>query len=295
MRARTHASSRARRGRFVVAGATAAAVVASALLVSSANGQTVNDKAKGKSAKEKEKAYENLILWMPGRVMGVKGTPPLVRNSAANQYCKTYGVGDGYGQCKITGFSETSRKSTLNYKERVSDYVFNCTPSTTTKTLEWSKTRIIQNSLGTDISLSKKFGISYDILDLIKVGAEVSASIGITYDYTWGEAESEGGAETLRVRPGYVGWIEYGSFHGTAHGIADVLITRPVLGSGMLPGSYRVVTDIAGDLPKPLDPNALKDQQVTGAIPRSVPMDKNELKQCRTNPTVRSVKTSTAR
>ncbi|MEV6841341.1 hypothetical protein AB0N17_43940 [Streptomyces sp. NPDC051133] len=256
---------RARKSRWIVAGVTAAAAASAMLALPTANGA---------EPEAKQTVLDRAILAQYGRVIGVRGSAPMIRNSMASEYCQKHGFGFGDGQCTITEFTEESRTVTPNHMKRVGDYLYNCSADDADKAVTWSRWNEAYNKVGGSVGLSVSAEASFI------VGGGWSVSAKQTYSYSWGERSTQSGRDTLTAKPGYVAWWEYGTYYGTVHGIANVIISRP--GEGMLPGSFRVVADITGDLPKPGKKADRKAQTIKGLVSQTRKMTAGERKACNT-------------
>lgn len=68
-----------------------------------------------------------------------------------------------------------------------------------------------------------------------------------SYTHTWSTADTYGESDTIILKRGQAGYLQYGPFRGWSHGIATVYI--PGSFDGPKPGVYSYPTQIHGDLP----------------------------------------------
>ncbi|MGW2556453.1 hypothetical protein [Streptomyces sp. NPDC001635] len=176
--------------------------------------------------------------------------------SDVSKYCNWVGIvamKEANGKCGLIDFAETKRTGYVtDYRRQISpDPYINCNPKHDVPyELAYSKTRSATNSVGT--SLSVAVSVNYGVKPFgVGVEGSITTTVGVNYNYTWGESTTESSTYHVDVAPGEEGSLDWFTYHGTAHGIATVAILNN--GSPNMPptGTYKVVTDITGDLPKP--------------------------------------------
>ncbi|WP_433456501.1 ETX/MTX2 family pore-forming toxin (plasmid) [Streptomyces sp. CA-142005] len=214
---------------------------------------------------------------------------PTVSGKYLSDYCEKVGFGYPYGtgKCQLLGFYEENRPEYVpNYMRQASEVLFNCTSNLAQQAIGWSFTRTATNTVGASVSVA--VSVNYGVKPFgVGVEGSVTTTVAANYSYAWGTASTQSGTTTLNVSPGYVGWFDYGTFHGTAHGVADVYIEDTYTSDAHIRrGVYKVVTDIKGDLPKPENPAAVAVQPATGLIAQQRPMTATEKTMCMSSPTV---------
>ncbi|MEU9015920.1 ricin-type beta-trefoil lectin domain protein [Streptomyces sp. NPDC048479] len=142
-----------------------------------------------------------------------------------------------------------------DYRRRISEVKTNCGTADESHSLAWAHTNTATHTAGGSLSVAGTVKVS---LAPLGVGAEasVTTTVGASYSYAWGESSEVRKTDEVKVRPGYKGWLDYGTYHGTSYGVAEVEVKivdktkAPDLGSGR----YKIFTAIKGDLPKPVNP-----------------------------------------
>ncbi|MEV6841098.1 hypothetical protein AB0N17_42605 [Streptomyces sp. NPDC051133] len=231
---------------------------------------------------------DRIILMQSGRSFGARdqnGKAVNFANDWASGYCAKVGLGDGENQCHLNYFNEESFSGwTPHYKKRISDLLFNCSKSPATQNLSWSYTKEASVTAGYSVSVAVAAGGDFAPLG---VGGTLTVTVTGTQStsWSWGSSSTQSSSDTLTVQPGEVGWFDRGDFYGTAHGIADVTISKVDFskmppGTGLAPGEYSIVTDITGVMPKQSDPAVVAAQGAVGMISDSRPMTPSELASC---------------
>ncbi|MGW8955773.1 hypothetical protein [Streptomyces sp. NPDC055709] len=236
--------------------------------------------------------YDRSILdgWQPGALRsyattGMTSIPTLISGKTLSDYCERVGFGDAERQCYLIDFYEEKRLDYKpNYMRRVSkDAYYNCTPESGTDAIGWQFQKTATNSVGASISLA--YTINFKSAPF-GIGAESSltTTVGANYSYSWGTSTTESGEKRMPVPSGYVGWWDYATYHGTAHGVATVFINS--LDQGGPVGYFKVVAQIKGDLPEPADPAAKAAQPQQGLVAQARPMTAGEKQGCAADPTM---------
>ncbi|MGW8955551.1 hypothetical protein [Streptomyces sp. NPDC055709] len=248
--------------------------------------------------------YDRAVLGERGTLNGKPGAFPYngPTNAWATAYCQEHGFGTGMNQCRILSFQEEKRVSwTPNYMRQVSEAtpMLNCSSEPARIDLTWSHSNTATHTAGASISVATTINFKAAPFG-VGVDGSVTTTVGANYSYAWGTVSTTGGTNAVSIPAGHIGWLDYADFHGTSHGIADVII--PDYGffpreqdpfPSRDPYVYRVVTDITGDLPEPSDPQAVAAQGVTGLIGQSAPAsDEVRRNFCAHDPGVVAVSTT---
>ncbi len=213
--------------------------------------------------------------WLQQKGVGTWPTYQADTNSQATNYCQTIGFNNPnyVGSCRIIDFWEESRTYVANHRENVSAYTaLNCTSHDMSYAVGWSKTNKMSHSAGITVGLSVT--LDFDVAPLgLGAGGSRTMSVAATYRFSYGTDSTMSATSTLNLKPYEKGWWEYGSYYGTAHGFFTVKIDYVRPGYGLTrPGTYKVLADFTGDLAKPVDPQALAAQPVTGLVAQTQPM-----------------------
>ncbi|MGW8955567.1 hypothetical protein [Streptomyces sp. NPDC055709] len=182
-----------------------------------------------------------------------------VLGSTLSDYCNRVGIvgrgqGGANGECVLLSFAETARPSfETDYRRRVSSEPYtNCNDREAVPTdLAYTKMKTVTNTVGASISVG--VSVNYSVKPFgVGVSGSVTTTVGANYSYSWGESTSVSNTYHIQTPPGYRGSLDFATFHGTAHGIATVeIFNNGYPNNPTMPptGTYKVITDIKGDLP----------------------------------------------
>ncbi|MEV6841513.1 hypothetical protein AB0N17_44935 [Streptomyces sp. NPDC051133] len=225
-------------------------------------------------------SYDSWVLSHPGHSYGADFK---ALNDWVSAYCAKAGYGDNSSQCHLNHFTEESFSDwTPHHREQASELLFNCSANPVSQMLSWSHTSNASVTAGYSVGVSMSAGAP---LSLVGGTLTVTVSASQSTSWSWGSSSTQSGTTNLTVAPGDVGWFDQGNFYGTAHGVANVEIAHPdsrymAPGHAVPMGTYDVVTDFTGVMPKQTDPRAVADQGALGLIAESRPMTASERASC---------------
>ncbi|MEU9015727.1 hypothetical protein AB0D12_39870 [Streptomyces sp. NPDC048479] len=178
------------------------------------------------------------------------GAPQGVAGASVNDFCNRNGFGGG---CQLVSFDEESRQVDVDYRRTVSTAPYtNCNEKQVeTPSIAYTKTNTATTTVGVSIAVAHSIEIHAG-LPVFGGSSSWTFTITASTSYAWGESTSQADTWPVTVNPGYQGWLDWATYHGTAHGIATVVLTGPHPEFNILHGgTYKIVTDIKGDLPEP--------------------------------------------